>query len=180
MKRLIYIVPVLAFAVLAYVLFASLIAPAPDTLPSALLNKPVPDIALPALDKNVKGFARADFASGHVTVVNVWASWCAPCRAEAPLLAAISGLQGVKLYGFVYKDTPANARGFLAQYGNPFDRLGLDKDGRAGIEWGVYGVPETYVIDGRGIIRARFVGPLTPQSLAGTLLPEIERARSGS
>jgi len=176
-KRALYIVPVLLFAGLAWFLFHSLIAPPPDQLPSALIGKPAPSIMLAALDANAKGFGPADL-KGHVTVVNVFASWCAPCREEAPLLSALARLKGVALYGLVYKDTPAKARAFLADVGDPFARLGLDASGEAGIEWGVYGVPETFVVDADGIIRLRYAGPLTPDVLSGEILPAIERARA--
>ena len=176
MKRAIYIVPVLLFGGLAYFLFHSLIAPPPDELPSALIGKPAPDIQSPPLDAGAKGFGQADF-KGHVTVVNVFASWCVPCRAEAPLLSSLARLNGVSLYGLVYKDTPEKARAFLSDVGNPFARVGLDQSGEAGIEWGIYGVPETFVIDADGIVRLRYAGPLTPDVLTGEILPAIEQAR---
>lgn len=177
MKRLIYVVPVLAFAVLAYILFKSLIAPPPSDLPSVLVGKPAPDIVLPPLDARTKGFGAADFRNNDVTVVNVFASWCAPCREEAPTLAEIGRMPGVALYGFVYKDAPAKARGFLAEVGNPFQRIALDADGSAAIEWGVYGVPETFIVDSKGVIRERFVGQLTPSGFASKVAPAIEAAR---
>ena len=113
-------------------------------------------------------------------MVNVFASWCVPCRTEAPVLARLAASRGVALYGLVQKDTPAKVRAFLGEVGNPFQRIALDADGRASIEWGVYGVPETFVIDGRGIIRARFVGALTDEVLANDLLPAIAQAKSNS
>jgi cytochrome c biogenesis protein CcmG/thiol:disulfide interchange protein DsbE len=124
------------------------------------------------------GLAPADFAQGRVTVLNVWASWCAPCRVEAPLLDRLAGDKSIALFGLVYKDKPANARGFLAEMGNPFSRIGLDASGNAGIEWGIYGVPETFVIDGQGIVRARIVGALTDDGkFTGDLLPAIADAK---
>ena len=176
MKRLVYILPVLAFLALAYVLFDSLIAPPPGELPSALVGKPVPPVTLPALDAQTQGFGPRDLARGKVTVVNVFASWCVPCRSEAPVLQSLAQSEGVTLYGFVYKDKSAVARAFLKEVGNPFSRIGLDADGRAGIEWGVYGVPETYVVDGRGIVHERFVGELTPDIVSSRLLPAIAAA----
>jgi len=176
MKRAIYIIPVLLFAGLAWFLFHSLIAPPPTELPSALIGKPAPALTLAPLDMNAQGFGPADL-KGHVTIVNVFASWCVPCREEAPLLSTLAGLKGVALYGLVYKDTPEKARAFLKDVGNPFSRIGLDKSGEAGIEWGVYGVPETFVVDADGIIRLRYAGPLTPDVLSGQILPAIERAR---
>jgi len=177
MRRVLYLVPVLLFAGLAYFLLHSLVAPPPEELPSALIGKPVPALSLAALDAKAQGFSPSDFRA-HVTVVNVFASWCAPCREEAPLLASLAHLKGVALYGFVYKDTPEKARAFLDEMGNPFSRIGLDRSGEAGIEWGVYGVPETFVVDADGIIRLRHAGPLTPDVLTGEILPAIERARA--
>ncbi len=111
-------------------------------------------------------------------MVNVFASWCAPCHSEAPVIAQLAGSKDFALYGLVQKDTPARVRAFLAETGNPFRRIALDADGRASIEWGVYGVPETFVIDGRGIIRARIVGEITQEVLTGQLLPAVEAAKA--
>jgi cytochrome c biogenesis protein CcmG/thiol:disulfide interchange protein DsbE len=177
MRRLPYILPVLVFAVLVIGFALSLRAPAPDELPSMLVDKPAPMLVLPALDTNARAFAPGDFKAGHVTVLNVFASWCIPCRVEGPGLAEIAALKGVALYGLVYKDTPEKARAFLGDLGNPYQRLDLDADGRAGIEWGVYGVPETFVIDGRGIVRLRYPGPLVGDALSKIVLPAIEKAR---
>ena len=177
MKRLLYALPVLAFAVLAYFLFHSLISPAPDVLPSMLLNKPVPATNLPPAIDYKPGFSSADLAQGHVTVVNVVASWCAPCWGEAPVLAKLSKMPGVTLYGFFWKDPPEKAREFLVEAGDPFTRIGIDVGGGAGLEWGVTAPPETFIVDGKGIIRAKFIGGLTEDSLASDVLPAIERAR---
>lgn len=177
MKRAAFIVPILLFAALTYVLFRSLIAPPPQELPSVLIDKPAPRLTLPALDGQTKGFGAADLTAGHVTVVNVFASWCIPCRSEATVLPLIAHLDGVALYGMVYKDTPGKARQFLNEVGNPFSRIALDESGRAGIDWGVYGVPETFVIDGKGIIHLRYPGPLTPAVIERNILPAIELAR---
>jgi cytochrome c biogenesis protein CcmG/thiol:disulfide interchange protein DsbE len=176
MRRLVYLIPVIAFAALAFVLFKSLISPPPSELPSMLVNKPVPRDVLPALAGS-QAFAPADFAKGQVTVLNVFASWCVPCRAEAPGLAAIKGMKGVALYGMVWKDNDKNARDFLAQVGNPYQRIDLDSDGHAGIDWGIYGVPETFVIDGTGVVRLRYAGPLVGDALTNIVLPAIARAR---
>jgi cytochrome c biogenesis protein CcmG/thiol:disulfide interchange protein DsbE len=179
-KRLLYILPILGFAVLAYFLFASLNGAPPDELPSALVDKPAPAIALPPLDKAATAFKRSDLTSGHVTVMNVWASWCVPCRLEAPVLDRLKSLDGVALYGLVYKDQPEKARTFLDEVGNPFSRLDLDLRGRAAIDWGVYDVPETFVIDGKGIVRLRYSGPITEDVLRETVLPAIKQARRPS
>ena len=177
MRRLVYLVPVALFAALSLVLYFSLRSLPPNELPSPLVGHPAPPLALPALDAQTAPFGRSDLAAGHVTIVNVWASWCAPCREEAPVLAGLDGLDGVVLYGLVYKDKPDKARGFLSELGNPFARIDLDADGRAGIEWGVYDVPETFVIDGKGIVRLRYSGPITPDVLSQVLLPAVEAAR---
>jgi cytochrome c biogenesis protein CcmG/thiol:disulfide interchange protein DsbE len=175
-KRLIYILPVVAFAVLAWFLFEGLRAPPPGDLPSVLIDKPVPALTLPGLDSVTQGFGPKELSAGRVTIVNVFASWCVPCRTEAPQLAQLGRARGVQLYGLVWKDTPAKARAFLDDVGNPYARIGWDGEGRAGIEWGVYGVPETYIIDRHGIIRERFVGPITPDSLVLDILPAIASA----
>jgi cytochrome c biogenesis protein CcmG, thiol:disulfide interchange protein DsbE len=178
MRRLPYILPVLVFAALVIGFALSLHGPAPDELPSMLVDKPAPMISLPALDANVQAFAPADLKAGHVTVLNVFASWCIPCRVEGPGLAQVAALKGVALYGMVYKDTPEKARAFLADLGDPYRRIDLDADGRAGIEWGVYGVPETFVIDGKGIVRLRYPGALVGDALTKIVLPAIEKARN--
>jgi cytochrome c biogenesis protein CcmG, thiol:disulfide interchange protein DsbE len=116
---------------------------------------------------------------GEVTVVNVFASWCIPCRDEHPLLVELRERTGVRLYGINQKDAPENAAAFLAELGNPYERIGADRDGRVSIDWGVYGVPETFVVDPRGTIVFKHVGPLTPSSLADELLPAIAAAAAG-
>jgi cytochrome c biogenesis protein CcmG/thiol:disulfide interchange protein DsbE len=178
MKRWVFIVPIAAFAVLAFFLFRSLWSPAPDLVPSALLNKPAPRLSLPALDARSAAFTPADLASGHVSVVNVFASWCAPCRTETAPLMTLSRMPGVALYGLTQKDKPDATRAFLDEVGNPFARIARDDDGRASIEWGVYGVPETYVVDGRGIIRLKYVGPLSDAALERVLVPAIRLAQA--
>jgi cytochrome c biogenesis protein CcmG, thiol:disulfide interchange protein DsbE len=177
MSRWVFIVPIAAFAVLAFFLFRSLWAPAPELIPSALLNRPAPRLVLPALDAQSAAFTPADLAAGHVSVINVFASWCAPCRTETGQLEALAKLPGVALYGLTQKDKPAATRAFLDEVGNPFARIARDDDGRASIEWGVYGVPETYVVDGRGIIRLKYVGALTDDVLAQQLMPVIKAAQ---
>jgi cytochrome c biogenesis protein CcmG, thiol:disulfide interchange protein DsbE len=175
-RRLIYLLPIVAFAALAWFLFKGLQAPPPGDLPSVLIDKPAPAIALPALDAATLGFGHDQLAGGRVTVVNVFASWCVPCRAEAPQLAQLGQARGVQLFGLVWKDTPQKARTFLKDVGNPYARIGYDGDGHAGIEWGVYGVPETFIIDRHGVVRERFVGPITPDSLVLDILPAIATA----
>jgi len=178
MKRWIPIVPIAAFAVLAFFLFKSLWSPAPGIVPSALINKPAPRLVLPGLDAQSAAFTPADLRAGHVSVVNVFASWCAPCRLEAVQLADLAKLPGVAVYGLAQKDKPAATRAFLDEVGNPFARIARDDDGRASIEWGVYGVPETYVVDGKGIIRLKYVGQLTEDVLAQQVVPAIKAAQA--
>ncbi|MGZ5918026.1 MAG: DsbE family thiol:disulfide interchange protein, partial [Methyloceanibacter sp.] len=122
-----------------------------------------------------QGFGTSDLATGKPIVVNVWASWCVPCHEEHPLLLALAKQPGVRLYGINYKDDPAAARRFLGRYGNPFERLGADLSGRVAIDWGVYGVPETYVITGDGRIALRHVGPLTEDAIRDQLLPLLQQ-----
>jgi cytochrome c biogenesis protein CcmG/thiol:disulfide interchange protein DsbE len=178
MRRWIYILPVAAFGLLAFFLFRSLWSPPPSVIPSALLNKPVPRLVLPPLDDRSPTFTPADLASGKVSVVNVFASWCAPCRVEAPQLAELAKVPGIAMYGLVQKDKPEAARAFLDEVGDPFHKIAMDVDGRASIEWGVYGVPETYVVDGKGIMRFKYVGPITDEVLAKELIPAIKLAQA--
>ena len=143
-----------------------------DVLPSVLLNKPVPEFTLPPVLGRDKGFKTADM-QGHVSMVNVFASWCVPCRAEHPLFMALSATGEVPLYGINYKDKPDQARAWLDELGDPFDLIGADIDGRVGIEWGVYGVPETYIIAADGTIAYRHVGPISDAILQDKLLPIV-------
>ena len=180
MKWVVRLLPIVAFAVIAGVLFYSLHKARetpPDIVPSALLNRPAPRLVLPALDAQSAAFTPADLAAGHVSVVNVFASWCAPCRTEGAQLETLARLPGVAVYGLTQKDNPAATRAFLDEVGNPFARIARDDDGRASIEWGVYGVPETYVVDGRGIVRLKYVGPLSDDVLAQQLMPAIKAAQ---
>lgn len=175
--------PLILFALLAGLFLIRLFAGDASRIPSALIGKPAPTFNLPALDglKGTPGLSTEDLRKGHVSVVNIFASWCAPCRQEHPVLMAMArdaGLKekGVEIYGLSYKDEPANALGFLQAGGNPFQRVGVDPAGRTAIDFGVYGVPETFVIKGDGTIAYKFVGPLSPSAVATTLLPEIEKA----
>jgi cytochrome c biogenesis protein CcmG/thiol:disulfide interchange protein DsbE len=145
---------------------------------SVLINKPAPVFALEAVPElGVPGFATENL-TGAVTVVNVFASWCVPCRAEHPLLTKLKDNGDIRLFGINQSDAPENARAFLAELGNPYDAVGADRDRRVSIDWGVYGVPETFVVNAEGIITFKHVGPLTPASLEGELLPAIAAARS--
>jgi cytochrome c biogenesis protein CcmG/thiol:disulfide interchange protein DsbE len=177
LRRALYVLPIIALLALAGFFYKSLNGPPPDELPSPLIDKPAPGVSLPALDASAKGFSSSDLKAGHVSIVNVWASWCVPCRAEEPALQALARQQGVTLYAIVYRDTAPKARAFLDELGNPYAGIDLDADGRAGIEWGIYGVPETFVIDGNGIVRLRYPEPIVGTALTDTILPAIEQAR---
>jgi cytochrome c biogenesis protein CcmG, thiol:disulfide interchange protein DsbE len=174
--------PLVVFALLAAVFLVRLFAGDASRIPSALIGKPAPEFELPALSGlGAQGLSTADLRKGHVSVINIFASWCAPCRQEHPVLMSLArdetltGL-GVELYGLSYKDEAANALNFLHEEGNPFQRVGVDPAGRTAIDFGVYGVPETFVVKGDGTIAYKFIGPLTPSAAATTLVPEIRKA----
>jgi len=145
-------------------------------LPSALIDKPAPVLDLPPIEGTGKGLT-SDHIKGKIVLVNVWASWCPPCRIEHPLLMRLAR-EGVALYGINYKDTPEAALGFLAELGNPFQAIGADRTGRAVIDWGVYGYPETFIVDARGMIRYRHVGPIHPQDLDDRIYPILNRLKA--
>jgi cytochrome c biogenesis protein CcmG/thiol:disulfide interchange protein DsbE len=176
------LVPLAVFAVLAAVFAFALRTGDPSKLPSALIGKPAPRLQLAGLDglvtdgRVVPGVDAAALATGRPVVVNFWASWCAPCVAEHPLLIRLVKETGVALIGINHKDTAINARRFLGRYGNPFAAVGVDGDGRAAIEWGVYGMPETFVLDGQGRIVYKHVGPISAASLAEKLIPAVKAA----
>lgn len=176
-------VPLVIFALTAALFAFALRSGDPSKLPSALIGKPVPVMQLPPLEglveagKPVAGFDSARLANGEVSVVNFWASWCVPCVEEHPLLIELKRRTGVTLWGINNKDQTVAARRFLGNFGNPFSGVGVDANGRAAIEWGVYGMPETFVVDGQGRIAYKHVGQITPQSLTEKLIPAIERAR---
>jgi cytochrome c biogenesis protein CcmG/thiol:disulfide interchange protein DsbE len=180
--------PALIFAGIVLMFGFALQKGDPSRLPSALIGKPAPPLNLPPLEGLTRddgqpfpGIDTAAFTrDGTVAVVNFWASWCAPCVEEHPLLVSLAQRSGIALYGINYKDQATNARRFLGRYGNPFKAVGADVTGRAAIEWGVYGMPETFVIDRQGRIAYKHVGPLSPESLTTKLLPAIEAARRGS
>ena len=174
--------PLIVFLVLAGIFLKQLESGgSARDIPSALIGKPVPEFALAPLDglldnggAQVPGIDTASF-KGKVTVVNVWASWCAPCRLEHPLILALRENRDVRIVGINYKDQTANALRFLGQLGNPFDAVGVDPRGSAAIDWGVYGVPETFIVDRDGLIAYKHVGPLTPENLGAKFLPELKK-----
>lgn len=173
--------PLFLVAALLVLLFLALRSGDPSRLPSALIGKTVPDFDLPAIPRvlndfgPVPGLSSQALKTGKVTLVNVWASWCAPCVAEHPQLLELSK-SGPPLYSINYKDTPEAARAFLARHGNPFRAIGADEKGFTAIDFGVYGVPETFVIDGTGRVAFRYPGPLTPEAISDKLMPAIRRA----
>jgi cytochrome c biogenesis protein CcmG, thiol:disulfide interchange protein DsbE len=180
-SRMIVLIPLLAFLGLAAVFMLRLGAGDPSRIPSALIGHAAPQTSLPALaglerdGKDVPGLDSAAF-KGAVTLLNVWASWCVPCRDEAPLLMRLAADQRIRVAGINYKDQPENARRFLGRYGNPFVANGTDSNGRAAIEWGVYGVPETFVVGRDARIGYKLIGPITPDNLETALKPAIEKA----
>ncbi|WP_245890841.1 DsbE family thiol:disulfide interchange protein [Albidovulum aquaemixtae] len=168
------ILPPLIFAGLAAVFVLGMQREDPDALPSALEGRQAPAVVVTQLG-DLPVFADADLRDGTVKLVNFWASWCGPCRVEHPTLEKLAD-EGVTIYGVNYKDKPEAARRFLDELGNPFAAIGADESGRMGIDWGLYGVPETYVIDGDGNIVLRFPGPVTERVLASDIRPAMEKA----
>ena len=172
--------PLLVFAVLAGLFWFALHAGDPSLLPSPMIGKPVPEFTLPPIDglsaggKQVEGFASSDLAQGEPTLINVFASWCVECQVEHPTLLALAKEPGIRLYGIDYKDDMASARRFLGRYDNPYARVGADGSGRTAIDFGVYGVPETYVVTGDGKIAYRHVGPLTEDAIKTKILPLLK------
>ncbi len=170
MRRLLPLVPLALFLGLAGWFAAALLSGRdPRELPSALIDKPAPEFDLPSLAEGRRLSSEA--LRGQVVVVNFFASWCAPCRVEHPLLLRLARQEKVRVIGIAYKDRPEDSRRFLAELGDPYLATGIDRDGRTGIDFGLYGVPETYVIDKAGHIRRRIVGPVTPAMLDRELLP---------
>jgi cytochrome c biogenesis protein CcmG/thiol:disulfide interchange protein DsbE len=174
-RSAIVVVPLLV-AVALFALFATQIGRDPNYVPSALIGSEVPEFTLPALGTVPQpGFSASDLV-GQVTVVNVFASWCVPCRAEHPLLMALARRDDIELFGINYDDPPDNAAAFLGELGNPYAAIGGDRDRRVSLDWGVYGVPETFVVDPQGVIAFKHVGPLTAEAVEIEVIPAIERA----
>jgi cytochrome c biogenesis protein CcmG/thiol:disulfide interchange protein DsbE len=181
LRRIIVLAPLVVFLGLVLLFLMRLYSGDPSRIPSALIGQPAPQINLPpvaGLERNGEPIPGIDPASfkGAVTVVNVWASWCVPCHDEAPLLMQLAQDTRLRIVGINYKDEPENARRFLGRYGDPFAAAGADQNGRAAIEWGVYGVPESFVVGRDGRIAYKLVGPITPDVLRDTLKPEIDKA----
>jgi cytochrome c biogenesis protein CcmG/thiol:disulfide interchange protein DsbE len=177
LARWLLFVPPLLFAGLAAMFWLGMHRADPDTLPSALEGRAAPAVQVAPLGPGPQ-FSAADLTAPGVKLVNFWASWCAPCRVEHPNLQRLAD-EGVAIHGVNYKDQPANALGFLDELGDPFATLGADASGRMGLDWGLYGVPETFVIDGEGTVILRFPGPITERVLEETIRPAIARAAGG-
>ena len=179
--RILYLVPLFVFAALALLFLVRLYAGDPSRVPSALIGRSVPAFTLEPLPglshagQPVPGLSDADL-KGRVTVVNVWASWCVPCRQEHPVLVELAKNPVVRVVGINYKDNPENARRFLGSLGNPFAAVGIDPNGRAAIDWGVYGVPETFVVGPDGTIRHKHIGPLQPEQMPA-FMDQVRAAR---
>jgi cytochrome c biogenesis protein CcmG/thiol:disulfide interchange protein DsbE len=180
-RRLAVLIPLFVFLGLAALFFIRLGAGDISRIPSVLIGRPAPQTDLPPVaglaraGAPVPGLETAAFKDA-VSVLNVWASWCVPCHDEAPLLVRLAADRRIRVIGINYKDQPENAVKFLARYGNPFAANGADANGRASIEWGVYGVPETFVIGRDAKIAYKLIGPITPQNLDAVLKPEIDKA----
>jgi cytochrome c biogenesis protein CcmG/thiol:disulfide interchange protein DsbE len=175
------VLPPIVFLALAVLFWLRLGNGDPSRIPSALIGHPAPQTSLPPLQgllsngAQVPGLDPTNF-KGKVSVVNVWASWCVPCHDEAPLLTELAKDNRLQLIGINYKDAPDNAQRFLGRYGNPFASVGVDGNGRATIEWGVYGVPETFIVGRDGKIAYKLVGPITPDNIGSALMAEIDKA----
>jgi cytochrome c biogenesis protein CcmG, thiol:disulfide interchange protein DsbE len=180
-RSFLMLLPLIFFAGLAVLFWFRLGDGDPSRIPSALIGRPAPQTPLPPLEgltangQAVPGLDPAVF-KGKVSVVNVWASWCVPCHDEAPLLTELGKDTRLQVIGINYKDAPDNARRFLGRYGNPFGMVGVDGNGRAAIEWGVYGVPETFIVGREGKIVYKLVGPITPDNLNSVVRAEIDKA----
>jgi cytochrome c biogenesis protein CcmG/thiol:disulfide interchange protein DsbE len=170
-----YLIPVGIFAALTALLGWAL-THNPREIPSVLIGKPVPQFSLPAVQGRLLGLSNADLV-GEVSLVNVFASWCVACRDEHPLFMQLKAAGGVPIHGLNYKDQPDRAARWLDTLGDPYTRTGADRDGRLAIEWGVYGVPETFVVTKDGRIAHKHIGPLTPKDIETTILPLVRRLR---
>jgi cytochrome c biogenesis protein CcmG/thiol:disulfide interchange protein DsbE len=183
--RLFHLLPLGIFLALAAVFLTRLISGEdPSQIPSVLVGKTAPEFSLPALDglrregAAIPGLGSASL-KGKVSIVNVFASWCGPCREEHPVLMALAADPRLQVLGINYKDVPENARRFLGELGNPYAAVGVDENGRTAIDWGVYGVPETFLVGADGVIRRKFIGPLTAQAVTEVLMPDVAALSAG-
>ena len=171
-RNLRYLIPLVIFIVLAVFLYKGLPLK-PHEVPSPFINKPAPDFKLQKLENMSEQFSNKDML-GKVWLLNVWASWCVACRQEHPVLIQMSRQREVPIYGLNYKDAPSDARQWLKQHGDPYELNAVDYKGNVGIDYGVYGVPETFIIDKRGIIRHKVIGPITPEILGDCVMPLVK------
>lgn len=178
MKRALFLIPLLLFLGLAGYLGFGLTRDS-RILPSTLIDKPVPTFELPPLLPEGAGLKTADL-KGEVSLVNIFSSWCVPCRAEHAIWARVTAAENLPIYGINWKDKREQATAWLKELGNPYRQIGFDPDNKAGVEWGVYGVPETYVIDKEGRVRFKQVGPVFEETLNSKILPLVRKLREGS
>jgi cytochrome c biogenesis protein CcmG, thiol:disulfide interchange protein DsbE len=179
MRKAIYLLPATVFVILAIVWGVGLTKDS-RVVPSVLIDKPAPTFTLPPIDAGMgKGFATTDLKASGVSVVNVFASWCIPCREEHAVIAELAGMKIARVYGLNYKDDATAAKRWLTELGNPYTDIGADRDGRVGIDWGVYGVPETFVIDSKGTIRYKRIGPVSKEVLNEIIVPLIKGLQKG-
>jgi cytochrome c biogenesis protein CcmG, thiol:disulfide interchange protein DsbE len=150
----------------------------PSRVPSPLIDKPAPEFTLPRLEEPARMLSTRDL-KGEVSLLNVWATWCGGCYQEHPVLVELARSGQVPIYGLNYKDQRTKAKGWLQEYGNPYEAIAFDEDGRVAIDWGVYGAPETFVLDANGIVRYKHIGPLTPKDVQQTIIPLVRRLREG-
>lgn len=177
-RRLLFLLPVALFGALALLLNWAL-WDEDDTIASPLIGQEIPEFELPPIEGRQLGFASSDL-QGQVSIVNVWASWCVPCRIEMPLLMELSAEGSVPIYGINFKDDSAGALAFLEELGDPYTQIGADQSGRVAIDWGVYGLPETFVVDAQGRIAYKHVGPFDRRSLEDDILPIVRRLQEGT
>ena len=174
-KRLAFLLPILLLLPLAAIFLVGL-GRDPSAIPSVLIDRPTPEIDLPALLPDKPGLKSTDLKRDF-TLVNVFASWCAPCRVEHPLLMELAAEESIEIFGINYKDRPEDATRWLQSLGDPYDKIGVDREGRSSIDWGVYGLPETFLVDATGKIRFKQVGPLTQEVLQQQILPIVQQLR---
>ncbi len=174
-NRLILALPLLVFLGFGFFFVSGIFNSSNDELPSQFIGKDAPELNLASFSDSPIP-TNMDLSSGGVTLVNYWASWCTPCRAEHPSLKFLADM-GIPIIGINYKDEEEHALAFLNELGNPFTKIGTDKNGRVALEWGVYGIPETFIINGQGKVTLRFPGPITQRVLYDSILPEIEKAK---